>query len=218
MAGSPGDELAPGTLGSIWNLEPEAVPHMTYEEFLAWADEDTLAEWVAGEVVMTSPASADHQDLGGFLLATLRVFVEHHGLGWVGGAPFQMKTGPDLPGREPDILFVSTAHLDRLRPNHLAGPADLAIEIVSPESVGRDRGEKFYEYAQGGVPEYWVIEPQSRWAEFYRLEGTHYRPAFSGAEGEYRSDALPGFRLRVEGLWQRPLPKVVDALRDLGVL
>jgi ABC-type polysaccharide/polyol phosphate transport system ATPase subunit len=26
---------------------------MTYEEFLAWADEDTLAEWVDGEVVRT---------------------------------------------------------------------------------------------------------------------------------------------------------------------
>ena len=29
---------------------------MTYEQFLAWADEDTHAEWVNGEVVMTSPA------------------------------------------------------------------------------------------------------------------------------------------------------------------
>ena len=38
--------------------EPPAKPKkMTYEEFLAWADEDTLAEWVDGEVVMTSPAS-----------------------------------------------------------------------------------------------------------------------------------------------------------------
>lgn len=27
-------------------------PRMTYEEFLAWADEDTSAEWVGGEVVL----------------------------------------------------------------------------------------------------------------------------------------------------------------------
>ena len=46
--------------------EPPARPKMTYEEFLAWADEDTLAEWVDGEVVMTSPASNRHQDLTAF--------------------------------------------------------------------------------------------------------------------------------------------------------
>ena len=27
---------------------------VTYEEFLAWADEDTLAEWVDGEVAPSS--------------------------------------------------------------------------------------------------------------------------------------------------------------------
>jgi hypothetical protein len=27
---------------------------MTYEEFLDWCDEDTLAEWVDGDVVMTA--------------------------------------------------------------------------------------------------------------------------------------------------------------------
>ncbi len=40
---------------------------MSYEEFLAWADEDTLAEWVDGEVVMTSPASKRHQMIVSFL-------------------------------------------------------------------------------------------------------------------------------------------------------
>lgn len=89
---------------------------------------------------------------------------------------------------------------------------------VPPESIGRDRGEKFYEYARGGVPEYWLIDPEARWAEFYRLTGEHYRPSLAGAEGEFRSDVLPGLRLRVEWLWQRPLPRVVDVLRELGVL
>ncbi len=34
---------------------------MTYAEFLDWADEDTLAEWVNGKVIMTSPASLRQQ-------------------------------------------------------------------------------------------------------------------------------------------------------------
>lgn len=47
-----------------------------------------------------------------------------------------------------------------MKETYLDGPADLVVGIVSPDSVGRDRGEKFYEYAQGGVPEYWLIDPQ----------------------------------------------------------
>jgi ABC-type thiamine transport system ATPase subunit len=46
---------------------------MTYEEFLAWADEDTLAEWVDGEVVMYSPASKRHQSIADFLTSVARV-------------------------------------------------------------------------------------------------------------------------------------------------
>jgi len=120
-------------------------PKMTYEEFLAWADEDTCAEWVDGEVIMLTPAPRKHQDVAVFLIALLRHFVETHSLGAILSAPFQMKTGPDLPGREPDILFVAREHLDRLKDTYLDGPADLVVEIVSSDSRARDRGEKFYE-------------------------------------------------------------------------
>ena len=198
-------------------LEALAAPaepaKMTYDEFLAWADEDTLAEWVDGEIVMTSPASNRHQDLAGFLASVLRLFVETHGLGIVRIAPFQMKLES---GREPDLLFVAAEHLSRLHDTYLEGPADLVVEIISPESIGRDRGEKFAEYAQGGVPEYWLIDPITQWSEFYRLEGNHYRPAFSGAEGQYHSLTVPGFWLRVEWLWQEPLPAVEDVLLEIG--
>jgi Uma2 family endonuclease len=191
---------------------------VTYEEFLAWADEDTLAEWVDGEVVMYSPASDRHQDIARFLTAVLSVFVETRDLGVIRPAPFQIKLGPDLPGREPDLLFVAVDHLDRLKETHLDGPADLVVEIVSPESAGRDRGDKFYEYARGGVPEYWLIDPEMEWAEFYQLEKERYRVAFSGKEGRYDARVLPGFWLRVEWLWQEPLPKVLDVLRELGLI
>ena len=193
--------------------EPPAKPRMTYEEFLAWADEDTLAEWVDGEVVMSSPASNRHQDIADFLVSVLRPFVEARQLGVVRSAPFQMKLEH---GREPDLLFVAREHLDRLQATHLDGPADLVVEIISPESAGRDRGEKFYEYAQGGVPEYWLIDPDSRWAEFYQLNEGRYRLAFEGRDGEYHAVALRGFWLRVEWLWQEPLPEVDAVLLEVG--
>ena len=178
---------------------------MTYPEFLDWADEDTLAEWVAlpgedvGEVVMTSPASKQHQDITSFLYQMILGYTRPRHLGEVIQAPFQMKLEH---GREPDLLFVASEHLDRLGETRLDGPADLVVEIVSPgpDSVERDRGKKFYEYEQGGVPEYWLLDPQVRRAEFYSLAGGAYRLAFSGEDGVYRSKVLPGFWLRVEWL------------------
>jgi Uma2 family endonuclease len=196
-------------------LEPVEPPKMTYEEFLEWCDEDTLAEWVDGEVVMYTPASRRHQSMADFLAGVIRIFVEQRDLGVVLSAPFQMKLEH---GREPDLLFVAKTNLGRLKENYLDGPADLVVEIVSPESVGRDRGEKFYEYARGGVPEYWLIDPQMEWAEFYRLEEEYYRLAFSGKEGEYHALVLPDFKLRVEWLWQTPLPPILDVVRELGLI
>jgi Uma2 family endonuclease len=196
-------------------LEPARPRKMTYEEFLAWADEDTLAEWVDGEVIVTSPASNMHQDISGFLESIMRSFVEAHRLGIVRSAPFQMKLARS--GREPDLLFVANEHLERLKPNYLDGPADLVVEIVSSESVGRDRGEKFYEYEQAGIPEYWLIDPEVKRAEFYQLgsEG-RYDLVPPDTAGVYHSLRLPAFWLRVAWLWQEPLPPVEEILLEIG--
>jgi Uma2 family endonuclease len=117
-----------------------------------------------------------------------------------------MKTGPDLPGRSPDLFFLLNEHMDRLRENHLAGPADIVIEVTSPSTGPTDRGAKYYEYEAGGVTEYWLIDPQRRLAEFHRL-GTdgQYAPA-PVIDGVFESAVLPGLRFRVEWLWSRPMP------------
>jgi Uma2 family endonuclease len=193
---------------------------LSYEEFLDWCDEDTLAEWVRGEVHVTSPASLRHQDLMRFLLIVLHFWVRSRDLGVVIAPPFQMRLpAPINTGREPDILFVARIHLDRLRQTYLDGPADLVVEIVSPESIGRDRGQKFVEYEAAGIPEYWLIDPERRQVEFYQL-GTdgRYRAAVVGATGTYESRVLEGLRLPVEWLWQDPLPDETEALRSLGLL
>lgn len=191
----------------------------TYEEFLAWCDEDTWAEWVNGEVVMLTPASDRHQDLSRFLTVVLSIYTGARGLGVIRAAPFQMKTGPDLPGREPDLLFVAQEHLDRLKEANLEGPADLVIEIVSPESRLRDRGEKFAEYELGGVREYWLLDPEHRRADFYRLDAEgRYQRISVGADGVYRSEIIPGFWLRVDWLWRDPLPPDLEVLRELGLI
>ena len=188
---------------------------MTYEAFLAWADEDTWAEWVNGEVIILTPASLRHQQLVTFLATSINFFVDAHQFGVVLTAPFQMKIGPDLPGREPDILFIAREHLDRLRDTYLEGPADLVVEIISRDSRARDRGEKFYEYEQGGVREYWLLDYLRRQAEFYQLGSDgiyHLVPV--GADGTYRSAVLEGLWLKVEWLWQEPLPLLLTVLKE----
>ncbi len=150
---------------------------LSYEEFLEWTGEDQHVEWVAGEVVPMSPISDRHQQIGAYLLTLIQLYANMRRLGEVRYEPFQMKTGPNLPGRSPDILFVAETNRARLKKTFLDGPADLAVEIISPESRARDRGDKFYEYEQGGVPEYWLIDPVREQSEFYQLEPNGiYRP------------------------------------------
>jgi hypothetical protein len=56
---------------------------ITYEEFLEWADEDTLAEWVDGVVVMASPPSLWRQEIMDFLREVSSTYVKVHYLGKV---------------------------------------------------------------------------------------------------------------------------------------
>lgn len=190
---------------------------LTYEEFLEWCDEDTWAEWVNGEVIVLSPASDRHQDLVRFLVQVLGIYVETKDLGVVRPAPFQMKTRPELPGREPDLLFVIKERLRLLKETCLEGPADLVVEIISPESRLRDRGEKFAEYELGGVREYWLLDMEERRADFYILGADgRYRLADLEASGVYHSHTVPGFWLKVDWLWQEPLRSPVRTVAEIA--
>jgi len=207
----------------VREIEPEYLPttvkpsfsKMTYHHFLRTVRDDAYSEWVDGEVVPMTPVSRDHNELSIFLLALLRYYVDAQNLGKVFCEPFQMKTGPDLPGRSPDVLFVSKKRLDQVKKNHLQGPADLAVEIVSPDSRVRDRGEKFYEYEQGGVREYWIIDPVRKHAEFYALgKGGIYVLMNVGEGGIFRGQVLKGLWLKVSWLWQAPLPPLMTVLKS----
>ena len=197
---------------------PAPAEPVSFEEFHDWLDEDTHAEWVDGRIIVTSPSNIVHQRLAGFLYRLLVAVVEKRQLGEVLSTPFLMRLPSRPSGREPDLLFIATEHLDRLQPTYLDGPADLVVGVVSPDSDARDRSEKFGEYEGAGIPEYWLIDPIRREALFYRLgEDGRYHLAPIGADGIYHSSVLPGLALRVAWLWQRPLPSVRDVTRELGV-
>ena len=185
---------------------------MSYEEFLEFGEETTHAEWVDGEVTVFVPPSERHQDVLWFLATLLGWYARRLGLGKVILAPFEMRLARSA--REPDLLFVAAQHRDRLTGKRVEGPADLVIELVSDDSVARDRAEKFREYQEAGVLEYWVFDPRpgKEREDFFRLVEGAYEAVRPDADGRYHSTALPGFWIVPQWLRQDPLPDPLDML------
>jgi Uma2 family endonuclease len=191
---------------------------MTEEEFDAWCDEDTRAEFVDGEVVNMSPVSLAHADLGGFLAALLRFYVEERSPGGrVLGPEFQIRLRSGLR-RVPDLLYVTPEHQDHIKKTRLEGAPDAAWEIISPDSVERDWRDKYLEYQHAGVREYWVIDPYTQRCVLYRLRDDGRFETVAEEQGRLASQVIPGFWLRPDWLWAEPLPLLATCLRELDVL
>jgi Uma2 family endonuclease len=195
---------------------------MSYDEFLALGDDTTHAEWVGGEAILIMPPNNTHQAIVGFLYYLLVSFVNTLQLGAVRLAPFEMRLIPGQLSREPDILFAARDSLPRLTGQRLEGPADLVVEVVSEESATRDRRDKFQEYAQAGVREYWLIDPrpaQQQAIIYQRGEDGTYAATEPDAEGRLHSAVLRGLWLLPAWLWQEPLPDPLPLfleMRGLG--
>jgi Uma2 family endonuclease len=191
---------------------------MSYEEYLAWAGEDVHAEWVNGEVIVQMPPKPRHQQVVAFLLQLLGLFIQLFQSGRLLPAPLEMRATPDGPAREPDLLFVAHEHLDRLTEVRLSGPADLVVEVVSDDSVARDRADKFYEYQAAGVREYWIIDPRPGYerADFFVLDDKgRYKPVPVDTDGRYYSTVLAGFWFQVDWVLAPEPPEVLQALAQV---
>lgn len=204
-----------------------APARLTEDEFVAWCDEETLAEWVDGDVIVMSPADVEHNRLRAWLEGVLGALAETGGLGTV-VSETQVRLGKLRRRRTPDISFVAADRVSIIRKDHTEGPPDLIVEIVSPESEARDWREKYLEYQEAGVREYWVIDPMSEHAEAYVLAAAEAAQGAVKAPPQYRripeeqgavhSAVLAGLRLPVAWLWKRNRPKLIEALRGLGLV
>jgi Uma2 family endonuclease len=194
-----------------------AVPaplRMSYEEWLQWDHQGSVTEWVDGEVIVDMPPLDEDQRIVGLLATLLNLFVQIYELGIIRLAPFTMRIRADGPAREPDLFFLAKEHRERLTQHALVGPADLIVEVVSQESIARDRSDKFYEYQEGGVREYWIIDPRAgkQRVDLYVLDAQgRYQPVPPTAEGIYYSSVLPGFWVNEAWLWAEE-PNALAAL------
>ncbi|KAB2866623.1 MAG: Uma2 family endonuclease [Anaerolineae bacterium] len=176
------------------------------------------AEWVDGRVFQMSTNSL-HNLLVRFLIAFFDRYLEMTGEGELRHETFVMRVTPTSNGRLPDLLVVRTEHLDRLHDTLVDGPADLVIEVVSPESTQRDRGEKFTEYEAGGVQEYWILDPERQETLFYVLgEDGHYHARRLEPDGTYHSVVLPQLTIQAEILLTEPIPSVSAAVQMVDAL
>lgn len=192
---------------------------LSYEDFLRLYD-GKYAEYVDDEVITPMSVTERHDDLTGFLLALLRIFIEERKLGRVHSEPYQMKMVLDekIKGREPDIFFVKTDNLDKVGEKFFDGAADLVIEVVSSDSLIRDTQEKFDEYEAAGVEEYWIIDPHRRTANFYGYDENHkYKLLPLTGDGKFESRVVTDFWIDTEWLWQDELPRLMDVLKELGL-
>lgn len=177
-------------------------------------------EWVEGFVIKMSPATIGHNNLIKYLSQFFDAYFEIKPIGVVILQPFVMHL-PEFPNRrrEPDLLVVLKTNPNELKSTYVDGPADLCIEIVSEESVGRDHGDKFNEYEKGGVSEYWIVDPLRKESRFYRLnaEGRYERQT-EDAQGNYRTPIFPGLVLHVPTLWSDPLPGPGAIAKTIGAV
>ena len=200
-------------------LSGQPVPgvRLTERQFLAWHVEGVRAEWEAGEVVLMTMTSDEHSGLNVWLLRLVGDVVEHLDAGEVRGPEY----GVRLPGqrrlRAPDVLFVARRRVPLMGRMVLDGAPDLAVEIVSPDSVERDWVTKRDEYERAGVREYWIVDPRHEHLAAYGLHGKAYRAIRPDDDGRIHSKVLKGLYIRPEWLWRSPLPKVAAVLRELGV-
>jgi Uma2 family endonuclease len=186
----------------------------TFDDFCLLVKDGEKADLIDGIIYMASPENTDANNLFVWLLGLIADFVEASELGNVYGSRVAFRLG-ERQAPEPDIAVVLKERTHLVKRGYVDGPPDLAIEIVSPESVERDYEKKRKQYEDAKVPEYWLVDEMEQTVMLLHLgAGGKYREV-RPKKGVLRSAVLPGFWLRPEWLWQEPRPKKTEVLARL---
>jgi Uma2 family endonuclease len=170
----------------------------TVEDFLR-LPEGTLAELIDGEILMSPAPREKLQNAVGNLHDDLRTFVHARKLGRVFVAPFDVHL-PSGAVVEPDVIFVSAARAHVVQ-DWVRGVPDL----LSPDSVRRDRVRKRALYAENGVAEYWIVDPEAETVEVLALNpGAYAERGSFRAHDAVVSPLLAGLELPASRVFARP--------------
>lgn len=189
---APGDEM-------IVSLEP-LQGLWTVAQYLAMTDHSRrLLEYTDGTIEVLPMPTDRHQVISRFLLFVLYAYIQRLG-GTVLYAPLrlQIRAGKF---REPDLLLFQRDDDPRRQNSYWLG-ADLVVEIISPDDPERDTVEKRADYAEAGIPEYWIVHPEEEWIAVLSLTEDRYTDAGSYRRGEkVKSPLLPGLTVDVAAVF-----------------
>jgi Uma2 family endonuclease len=189
----------------------ESIDSMTPSEFAGWVERASLApgryELLNGRVVMTPPASYPHGGVGATLVRAIGNHVEASASGRV----FDASQGFELPSGdtvEPDVTFISHARWIQGPPpeegRFLRIVPDLVVEVLSPATASRDRGEKKAIYERNAVGEYWLVDVRARRViRFVLVDGRFDAGTSFEEDAALESTVLPGFSAAIADLMRR---------------
>lgn len=161
-----------------------------------WSDEqylrltaqtNRLIEFTDGVIEILPMPTDKHQAISMWLLLYLLPFIQRRG-GVLRYSPLRVRLRP-RKYREPDLLLLLDQNDPRRQDDFWRG-ADLVMEIVSPDNPERDTRIKRADYAEGGIPEYWIVNPLTESITVLRLEGTQYIEHGVFRRGDQATSAL----------------------------
>ena len=179
-------------------------PKMTLAEFLALPEDDSSPvkyELEFGELVETARPSWEHNELVIALAAQIQQYVRAHRLGRISSDILVVLDEEKGLAYAPDVVFVATEHLDKIREGRVYGPPDLVVEILSPTTVHRDVGIKKRIYHAYGVQWFWVVDMERKTVEEYRWTEEGYLLTQVVLPGEiFQPKAFPGLTIDLQSL------------------
>lgn len=191
-----------------------AIPErpLTIDDLMTLPEDGNRYELIGGELIVSPAPSLRHQHLVGEMFKRLSSHVEDRQFGTVFTAPVEVQLTPhDVV--QPDIVVVLTERLYRLKEQRIEGAPDLVVEVISPGSRGTDRVRKAALYANHGVREYWLVDPETESVAVQILEAGRFIPM--PTEGRrVRSRVLPDFEINVASLFTLPVWMVREGGAD----
>ncbi len=148
-------------------METLSRPPRTMLELYQCLPEGTPVQLINNQLIM-SPAPKDrHQKLIGKLFRLVADFVEKNKLGETRIAPSDVYLN-ERNIYQPDIYFVNNEKLSSFLEDGFHGVPEFVIEILSPGSEKYDAVDKFKNYENSGVKEYWIVDPSDKKATGYK--------------------------------------------------
>jgi Uma2 family endonuclease len=174
----------------------------TVEDLANIPDDGRRYEVIGGELVVSPAPSTKHQRVSFRLSRILGDYLERVGSGEAFAAPIDVVLGThDIV--QPDLVVVLPQHADRVTDVGIDGAPDVVIEITSPSSQRMDRIRKSATYATFGVPEYWIVDPDTETILVHALVDGRYQPS-EDREGSVRSVQLPDLIVDLGDLFALP--------------